>query len=249
MSSNLISRDIIVQFSNEIQDYDTKIEEGAGSKTAGIRSVKNKAASDSQVDVSSLLGFFSQITDDATRAGVWFKFENEFKKTYLPNIDAFIESQVSAAPEGAKLEEEALKNLMVERKSVVEKYNAMCILYKLLNGDDDLSDLPKVKKMSGGRGPRGPRAITSYQFSVDGVKLSHEDNGLSYIAKLQEGWKTKDLREFVIANVSLPDGKFDFKSPPETFSFTLPNGKSVSASKLVEVEDDDDEDDDTDEPF
>lgn len=238
----MISRDIIVQFSQEIQGYDNKIEEGAGSKTAGIRSVKNKTAADTQVDVSSLLSFFAQFPDESTRAGVWYKFENEFKKSYLPKIESFIETQVPAASEGAKMDDEALKALLLERKAVVEKYNAMCVLYRLLNDTDDLSDLPKVKKMSGGRGTRGPRPISAYQFSVDGLKLSREDNGLTYIAKLVPDWKTKDLREHMIANIE----KFDFKAPPQNFAFTLPNGKSISASKIVEVPDDDDDDDDFD---
>jgi hypothetical protein len=245
MTTMSFDRNLLLQFASEIQEYDVKLDEGAGSKSAGKRAIKNRLAENSTVDVSGILGWFDQLSDISLRAAAFVKFEKAFNDKFAPAIEAFIESQVTPS-DGAKLSDEELATLETERRESVKKFNAMRDLWKLLNPTDDLSDIPEPKKRTGSRGPRGPRAISSYQFAVDGTELSAANNTLAHIASLQDGFKVKDLRAYVIEKLSTEDKKFDFKTPPESFSFTLPNGMSVYASKMAEPAADDDDDEDSD---
>ena len=246
MTTNMLDRNLLVQFANEAAEYDIKLDEGAGNKSTGKRSVKNRLAESSPVAVDALLDFFEQLKEPATRAGAIIKFEKALSEKFGQEVEKFVDSQVTPA-DNAKLSDTELTQLETERREVVKKFHAMMDVWKLIMPSDDVSDIPVPKKRTGSRGPRGPRAISSYQWTVNGTDLAAKDNSLAYIASLVDGWKVKDLREFAIKTLSTPETEFSFKTPPESFSFTLPNGTSVSAAKMVKAEADDDSEDDNDE--
>lgn len=246
MTTNMLDRNLLVQFANEAAEYDIKLDEGAGSKSTGKRSVKNRLAEASPVAVEALLDFFAQLNEPAMRAGAIIKFEKALQDKYGQEVEKFVDSQVTPA-DNAKLSDAELTQLETERREVVKKFHAMMDVWKLINPTDDVSDIPVPKKRTGSRGPRGPRAISGYQWTVNGTDLAAKDNSLQYIASLVEGWKVKDLREFASKTLSTPEAEFTFKTPPETFSLTLPNGISLSAAKMAKSEADEDGEDDNDE--
>jgi hypothetical protein len=253
MSQISVDREFLVDISKSCAEIDEKLSALSNSPAAGKRAQIKALVEANETDVSPIVTFIESNANPAERFVVWSKIEAAIKAKFDAEFDAFVASlvKVEAAP-GEKISDEEVEVLMAKRRQYAQQWTALTSVWSSLMPGVDISDIPAPKKMTGLRGPRGKRAISSYQFSLNGVKLSADENSLPAVAKNfsttdAEGnsvaWKAIDLRNFCIEQAKQKGMEFSWKTPPSEFTFELPGGRMFSGVKMEEPEVDDSDDD------
>jgi hypothetical protein len=253
MNQISVDRQFLVDISNACANIDDKLASLAGSPTAGKRAQIKALVEANETDVTPVVTFVESLQESADRFVVWSKIEAAIKAKFDAEFDAFVASlvKVEATP-GEKISDDEVEALITKRRQYAQQWAALTSVWPSLMPGVDISDIPAPKKMTGSRGPRGKRAISSYQFSLDGGKLSADENSLVAVAKKfnttdAEGnfvpWKAKGLRDFCIEQAKQKGIEFSWKTPPSEFTFELPGGRMFSGVKMEEPEIDDSDDD------
>lgn len=178
--------------------------------------------------------------DDLFKVGVvtgLLKKLEEKQEVLNPIVEAALPKDAPVA----ELSADKIEELTTQRSVLNKMLNAVRSAYAALSGSDE-TGLPTPKPRTGSRGPRGPRAISAYQFYLNGSQLPGPTNNLATVAKSVEGWKVKNLKEFLVTSEVVKN----FKELPDEWTVTLPNGIEFTAKKIeAPVIDDDDDDDET----
>lgn len=166
---------------------------------------------------------------------------DSFKK----ESETWVDEQVSALPKPEKVvvsDEEKTAT----QKSRSETYAMMKQLRDLAQGFKfeyaESWELPKIRR--GGSGKRGPRALTLFDYTVDGtpVEVGEDETAQAAVARVLGYEKsaefTKALKEIgVVRDLDEnKDVKINTSKPPKNFEVTL-NGKNVVASRPDDDED------------
>ena len=256
MSGMVLDRNYLRSLSNEAARLDELIGQSS-SPTAGKRAFINRLVNESTVNVDSVVDYVSNMSDVVSQIAFMNKMVKTLNDKFGAQFDAYIDAQVAAQPK-VETSFDEVTELIRQRKDVANKWSAVKAVWPVVHGDPndpdyDISDIPEPKKMTGLRGLRGPRPLSNYQYSLNGNALTGEDNKLKTIAaqltkKDKDDktvpWTAADLRSFFVQSAKAEGTEFDVKSAPDIFSFTLPNGNVLSASKVVDEEDEDDDEPD-----
>lgn len=248
-----IDKNTLVELSNRSYELDELIQSAQGTPGASKRAQIKALMAENTVDVAPVVSFLSSEETVDSRFAVWEKIKAAVDEAFEEEFDSFVKSLVKSEAVAAKVSNEELETLITERRGVAQQYNAIVSVFHLLCPGEDISDIKPPKKMTGLRGSRGPRAISFYQFAINGSKCSADENSLPAIAKrivvaTPDGnvpWKASELRAFCIDQAKTRGQEFSWKTPPDHFSFTLPGDITFEGSKMEASEaDDSDEDDD-----
>lgn len=236
MAEIAVSPEVLRNKYSEIVVLDEKIAAASGSDTAGKRAIANNIASETNESWSAVVeqvtGHIETLSGN-TLVGTYTALISALNDKFREDVDGIlsglVEERSSDAPE---ISEEELAKVLADRKVLSDEYKALRNILEMFG--QDVSDIPEPKRMTGSRGPRGPRTLSKFDYAVDGETRSKTQNSLSSIANTvckDLGWKTKDLREFLVSQ------GLDIESPSDTWSYTLPNGKVLSAVKSGEDDD------------
>lgn len=250
--------DFLRQVRKEIDNLDEAISSASGGDTAGKRSIiksilEAQDTSKASAAKEAFDAFWNTSFSFDEKAALFFGLM-ESLEAYEEELNGEIKKRIEAAPKAEKKPLEEIQKLVDRRKELTATFRTVKQLLELYGFD--LSGITDPKKMTGSRGPRGPRALSEFQYAIDGKELSAKENTLSWIAS-SVGMKSKDFRDYLRSKVALPDDeegkpvKFDTKNPPEKWSVELPNGKTLSAEKFdssAAADDDDDDDDEAGDP-
>jgi hypothetical protein len=244
-----VSPETLMSKYQEIQVIDEKIAAASGSQSAGKRAIANRLIEANQETVDQLVSqvaeYLKQL-DDASLAGVFSGVVKNLSTQFDEKVNTYLTAEAEARKsEQPEVSQEELTGLVTDRKRLSDEYKALRNILEMFGSD--VSGIPEPKKMTGARGPRGKRAISMFQFAIDGANLSVAENSLSKVAEVggfeasedSEGKKVtalKQLKAYLKENY-----EFDTSEPPDTFSFKLPNGKVFSGVKFESTGDEEDE--------
>ncbi len=243
---------------DEIAEIDVKLDAASDSAGAGKRAIANQLVKENEGTIESLVSQITSFLNDAdenTVAGVFTGVVRSLNSAFSEPVTKHLEVLASSATSSVEVPSEAeIEELTTVRKKLNEQFKALETL--LDSFGIDTSSVAKPKKRTGSRGKRSPRAMSQYQFYLDGTELSAAENNLTLIAKRVGSFdgitvsddegnsKTltpgKALRDFLAEN------GVDQKNPPAEWSVELPSGNTLSAARF-ETSDDEDEDEADDE--
>lgn len=235
MTEIAVSPEVLRNKYSEIVVLDEKIAAASGSDSAGKRAIANAIASETNSVWSPVV---EQVTAHVetlsgnelvgTFTALLASLNEKFREDVDGILSGLVEERSADVPQ---VSEEELAEILKDRKVLSDEYKALRNILEMFG--QDVSDIPEPKRMTGSRGPRGPRTLSKFDYSIDGEPRSKTQNSLSSIANTvckDLNWKTKDLREFLVAQ------GLDLENPGDTWEYTLPNGKVISAVKSAEEE-------------
>jgi len=244
----------------KLNAVDELLDSTTDAKTAGKRALRNemvkKFESDWQPIAKQVSDFLSQLSDPEQKFGVFYALVRALNETFDKPADEYLAAKVDEnktdpnAPKPEQLTDDQIRQLSEQRSLLYKNAKQTRELALLFGGTEETFPLPK--KRTGTRGKRGMRAITMYDWQINGAPLSGENNNLLYVSKTYGYEKAADLRKAIQDALELKD----LKDPPAEITFQLPNkdilfGKrditaTPEASENGDDEDDDDDDEDDD---
>jgi hypothetical protein len=217
---------------NAIAEIDEKLD--AGSEAAGKRKLTNELVENSR-------GEWEEATNDLIKqmresdlsadklAGIFYGIIRGLSSEFEDEAKTFIISQVEAAPKAEDtLSDEDKKALASERSELAKQINQIIEMAGVFGEYEEGSEWAKPKRR-GAVGKRGKRALTFYDWSVDGVEVDEDDNSVKGVSVKLGFEKQADFTK------ALKDAEVDTTSPPDSFSVTI-NGHEVSATRVTDEE-------------
>lgn len=238
-----VSVDTLKEKYNEIAEIDEQLAAASGSTTRGKRAIANQLITEYEGTfgdkVEAVVKTFADFDDDVLAAAV-YSLKKAVKDELEERVDDFLEAKVAETQEETpELSEDEVSGLVDTRKERYQEYKAVKEILEMFG--EDISGVPEPKSMRGARGPRGPRALSKYQYSLDGEALPSSRNTIASIASENGFEKAKDLRDF------LKEQEIDTSNPPVEWEVELPNGVTLSASKKEEFITEEDEEEEEEE--
>lgn len=181
-----------------------------------------------------------ELADERVFAGVFNGFMKQMELDYRAPVDATVAKIVDSQPksETPAVSPEELAETSKLRSDTYKQLKMLRTVSLMIGGSEE--EFPEPTKRTGSRGPRGPRAITNFDWSIDGTPLQGEQNNLTYIAKEHGYEKSADLRK------AMKEKGINVSEPPDRIDFSLKDGKTLTGAKRA-VNQEEDEDDDEDE--
>ncbi len=244
---------------NTIADIDEKLD--AGSEAAGKRKVTNELVEQAKGEwgpvAKNIIEEMRKLTDEE-RVGVLYGLNRELTSAFKEEAEKLVTARVEALPKTEDtLTDEQKKALAAERSELANQIKLIVNMAGTFGEFEEGNEWP-LPKRRGAVGKRGKRALSFYDWSIDGVDVPDDQNSVKGVAEMlgfeKQAEFTKALKECMVG-----DKKLDTTNPPERFSVEI-NGKTVTAVKGATEEDptaiateptvdeaDDDEDEDEDE--
>jgi hypothetical protein len=245
-----VSPEILMDKYREIEKIDDQLGAASGGKNAGRTALANKFADANKETIDKLFGQLVEILDgseDENRAGIFRGLTKQLNEKYSEPtneyLDTLVKENKSVSPE--TVSPEMLSELSDKRKVLKSEYDALRNILTLFGESvpaikEALVSIPTPKKLTGAR---GPRAMSRFQFSVDGKKLEASENTLSKVAELcgfepteTEPGKTVTARKQL--SEALATAGLNQKEPDDTWQYQV-NGHTVSGELLASDPEDD----------
>lgn len=232
-----VSPEVLREKVEAIAEIDTQLDAATGG-TAGKRAIANQVVAEHtdkvQKFVDSVVAQLAEKFEDEVQVAAYTALNNSLKPVG-ESVDKFLEAAVAAQTKDAvTLSEEEVGNLSTERKELYEQYKAIKNILEMLGGD--ISDVPEPVIRRGSRGPRGPRALSQFQYAINGEELSDDDNSLGFVAS-REGVSTKELKAHIESkNVPLAAAKI-----ADDWEVELPSGATLTANRMDEFRSEEEE--------
>lgn len=249
--SMTIDLDSLASLGKEIAEIDTRIGAASGSESAVRKRVAESFAVENAAEVEKIVDAIAAQLNKyelPVVIGVIDKLEDHLQDTFSGAADELIEERVKALTADSK---EDVSGLREQRKQKNEMFKALRLLLEQQFGIDTKS-VPDPKR-GGGRPPGSSTGATPkkdgynkewLRYSIDGKERPASQNSFSSVAyhatagcPTDDGtprWGAKQLRTWLeeqgVKVGSAEDGGQD------EWSVTLPNGKTLSARRLVEGE-------------
>jgi hypothetical protein len=219
--------------------------------------------------ISQVVGSVASISgsDEEMMVALYTELGNSLQKRYGDTVKNHLQKIVDAQPKSdAPTISDARKiELANERSKAVNLFKLQKEMLKYISSTpvELPSDIEEPSARRGSIGPRGAQFTKTYQYSINGKLQEMTDSeGVKSLATLSNlvlskwakdlGWKTKDLRDYIIeqtgATVNKEENTVEL---PDTWSVTLPSphqdkvlgAELVTASNANVSEAPDDEDD------
>jgi len=250
-------RQMYVKLMNSVLDIDDKI--SAGTEAAGTRKFTNDLVSENEAEWNSVAARLSEmltkVRDGDSANGIepnmgafvgsYYGIQRQLTKQFKKAADEWIQAQVESMPKSDTPEaSEAEKAQLVKARQELVKQLKTVIDMAVIFGDTTEDQKWEMPKRLGAVGKRGKRALSSYNWFIDGVALEGDDNSVAGAAKALGFEKSADFTAELRKNKVVIDGKednFDTKTPPNEFTFEI-KGKEVYGIRQGENDEDEDED-------
>jgi hypothetical protein len=168
--------------------------------------------------------------------GIYLGIVRGLSSLFKNEVEAYVDTLVEQAPTPDDvLSEEDKKALMEERKALVGQIRTIIEMAKTFNEFDESNPWYEPKRR-GAVGSRGKRALSFYNWTIDGQTLPEDEQSVAGVYPKVGFTKAADL------TAALKAAGIDTTNPPREFSVTV-NGKTVVATdtRPEGEEDDDDE--------
>lgn len=243
-----LSREFAVALSEEAADLDAKLSAG-NNGASGRTAVANRLAESDATNVDTFVSYFDSLPDVESQIAIYTKITNLIEKAHKDVWNKHLDTLIANTPK-SDLPEDEREKLIARRKELKVSWDAFKGLIDAMPGafNFNLEGIPAPGTMSYLRGKRGPAPTDNYQITVDGVKLSADDNNLRFLAKGMGMKKDKDGTDVKytprdVRDIGVSQNKdLDWKAPPTEFSFNL-LGKNVTFTAMNSVDDDAETDD------
>lgn len=229
------------QLKEAIRVLDEELDSLSDAESAGKRKITNELVEKSkntwETPVENLVTQLSQMEPEL-QVGVYHAILRTLKEKFQTTLDEYVGKLAEAAPKVQPLITEAQAKEKSEQRSAA--YQQIKHVIELAQGweypDSENWEMPKPRR--GARGKRGKRALSYYDWFIDGNKVADDDNSVAGVYKLLGFDKAKDFTDFLRSN------KIDTRTPPAEFEVTY-NDKAVKAVRQEDapsVEETSDED-------
>jgi len=229
---------------NLVNQIDEKLD--AGSENARKKELVDSMISDNygswSVVTEKLLPQFENMSGEEL-VGNFYGIVRTLNDAFKKIVDDYVTKEFENLPVVEQnLSEAEKKALGDERSKLYQQVKAAISMADTFG--IDLGDDPMPKRR-GAVGKRGKRALSLYNWTIDGVALDEDDNDPKGVAAKLGFEKASKLTEY-LKTLEIDGKKINTTNPPEEFSFSY-NGKDVYAKREADTEVGDDEDDEDDE--
>lgn len=227
-----------------IKDADEKLDSLSDSETAGKRKIGNDlaAAQESQwapFADSAIIQLKAMDNDELVGCylGITRKLREVFDELVQTHLTALAEKQPKVEP---LISEDEAKQLSATRSEAYQQIKHVIEL-AVSFGIIQEGEWPMPPSRRGARGKRGKRALSYFNWSIDGVPVGADSNTPAGVSKLLGFESSKDFTQL------LRDNNVDTRNPADSFSVAF-GGKTISAVRAGdapsadEVAEDSDED-------
>jgi len=250
-----VSPEILQAKYDEIAELDDRIDAASGGKNAGRTALANKYAEANKETIDKLFEQLVELlnnSEEDAKAGIYRGLTKKLNETFSEPTNEYLDKQVEANKTTATevVTPEQITEMSTQRKQLKSEYDALRNILELFGESvpaikEAIANIKTPKKLTGAR---GPRAMSRFQFIVDGNKLAPSENTLSKVAELvgfqpinEEGGKIKTARKQLTEN--LIEQKFNPKEPDDEWSYEV-NGHTVAGELLASDPEDDASEDD-----
>lgn len=221
-----------------LDEMDTKLDSLSDAEAAGKRKITNELVERFKGNwepfAAKIVEQF-QALDEDTLVGVYNgvvrELRSHFEEPSNKRVTSLVESQPKAE---VQITEDEAKKLSTQRSEAYQQIKQVIELAQSW-GEEGAENWEMPKPRRGARGKRGKRALSYYNWFIDGEAVPADDNSVAGVYKLLGFDKAKDFTEFLRSN------KIDTREPAPEFEVTY-NGKQVravrSADAPVEASDD-----------
>jgi len=243
---------------SQLNALDEALDSTVDAKSAGKRALRNKLVvqyeGDWKPSVDSLVTSLSEFPVEQ-RVAVFSAFISQLNKAFDAEAQKYLEDQVESnktdTSEAPTFTDEQIKKLSEDRSALYKAAKNTRELAILFGGTEEQFPLPK--KRTGTRGKRGKRAISMYDWSINGEALKDDENSLLWVANKYGYENVAALRKAIQESLTDAEGKplKDLKDPPSPITFALPGGFILVGVRdlsepTTDSESDSDEDDEDD---
>lgn len=214
---------------NAIAEIDEKLD--AGSESAGKKKITNELVVASEAEwkpvSENIIEEMRKFETDEERTGVFYGLIRALSGAFKEDAEKLITAAFESAPKTEdNLTDEQKKALATERSELASQIKLTVQMAGTFGEFEEGNEWP-LPKRRGAVGKRGKRALSFYDWSIDGVDQEGDANSVKGVAAtlgfaLQADF-TKALKEQMVG-----DKKLDTTNPPEKFSVEI-NGKTVVA--------------------
>lgn len=231
----------------QILEIDARLEAAGDTKSAGRRAMVNglvtNAAANTEPAVTQFVAHVNSLFDGGNvdeALGLFYGFIRSAEKELKEKFDKIVAERVEAQPqvEQVEISPEEQAALSKKRSEFAKQAKMLKELGTMLGVDEN--SFASFPTRVGSRGPRGPRALSLFDWAVNGETLSGEENSLLKIATNHGYEKKADLTK------AMREAEIDTKNPPAQITFTLKDGAVLTGVKRA-VDDEPDDEDETDE--
>lgn len=254
----------------KIAELDAVLDSAIDPKTAGRVKMKNNLIDDTkpqyETSVKSIIEQINAISDERTRYGFYFGIAQALSENFESKFDQYIDHLVKSQPKVGEVEKPSEEKLEKAREQRKTFYNNAKTLREmaLTFQQGNASDFPEPKKLTGRTGPRGERAITSFNWFINGEPAGEDSDSLAKIAakydadipKQEKKWTGRDGVEKVKqlstlaslrALIAKANGLDDLSDPGDVLNYTIKPGvvlmgKKVTADDVAQPAEDENED-------
>lgn len=235
----------------QIKDLDETLDALSDTKSAGKRATKNAIMQEFESawkeKANGVVNGLKNIADEKQRWAIYYGFVETLTKAFNDEADNWVEKIVDSQPkvERPNLTAQQIADLSTKRSTLYKTAKSIREMATLFGFNADEFEAPR--RRGGGFGLRGPRAISEFDWSVDGRALEGDNNKLTFVAKTYGFKDVAELRDAIAKatpDPSDPTKTLDsLKDPPDRLTFTLPNGSILMGqrdrSKQVSADDPD----------
>ncbi len=208
----------------KIDEIDARLDSQVNQKTAGKRAIVNGLIEDAKVSwepVGTQLVEQLKTADLDVQIGIYYGLLRMLNAEFNKPLAEAVEEKAKDIPEAPAdvIPEEELKSLSTARSELYGKVKQLVEMNETFGGG---ANMRMPKRRTGGRGPRGPRAITAFNWEIEGKEFDK----LKDVAEEYDQYeKTADLTK------AMRDAKIDLKNPEDRIEFTLPDGKLLVGTR------------------
>ena len=229
--------------STVVDEIDPKLD--AGTESAGKRKVTNDLVESTEPNwkpvADHIITGMQEMTDEQI-AGVFYGLIRAITPTFKERADGYISSLAENMPKSEDIpSDEEKKELAATRSDLVKQIRTLVDMAKVFK--EDWAENATIPPRRGSVGKRGKRALSFYDWNVDGVDADEDSNSVKGISELLGFAKQADFTKALKEQRVVIEGKevaLNTTNPPESFTVTI-NGKTVTATRANDEEDDDDE--------
>jgi hypothetical protein len=224
-----------------IGQIDEKLDSLTDGKSAGQRALTNELIEKAADSWKPLVESFKNglaTTPAETAIGIYYGIVRGLDEVYGNTAKETVKSMVDNLPTPEPLiSQDEVPALQKVRSELYGKVKALISLAEQFGGADGMS-MPK--KRTGSKGKRGKRALSYFTFTID----DKEFDSLKDVVELYPQYtKVADLTKAIREVGEAAEPKWNLTEPPQTWEFTLPDGKTLVGTDTRTDEDDEDETD------
>lgn len=234
-------------FFKKIEEIDDLLDSQSDQASAGKRALRNriveKFEEQNTPQVERVVSQIAALENLEEKVAIFSALVKGLNTAFEKEVDEYLQKTVDENKKTQPTEtlsDDQIKALGEQRSLLYKNMKGVRELAFLYGGKEDAFPVPP--KRVGTVGKRGKRAISLYDWTINGEAVGENDNNLLAISKKYNYDSAADLRKAIMEALSLKD----LKNPPSPLVFTLPGGDVLSGTRDMteEVSEEDENEDD-----